>query len=195
MDSIAKKVYAWIEERPYISSSLKKDLVNFSSLSRMIQKEESIKNFDAVIAAVKRYQRDKSKIVSSGEETIRLLKKSRLEITTGVNVYIAGPEEIRNVEKTKYLHLVKGSNAVTVISQEKLEINFIKAKENLLEVKIISPAEIERNVGLMAYLCSALAEKGIPIVETYSCYTDTIFIFNKNDLLKVVQTFEGLGVK
>ncbi len=193
--STAKSVYEWLDEHPYVSYVLKKDLINFSSLARAIQKELSIKKFDAVIVAVRRYQREMSFERLSEESITKLLKKSRLEITTGVNVYIAKPDAIRNIEKSKYLHLIKGSSAVTVITREKLDVDYIKAKENMLEVKIVSPTEIENNLGFMAYVCSALAEKGIVIVETYGCYTDTIFIFGKNDLLKVVEVMQAIGVK
>lgn len=193
--SVAKQVFGWLRERPYIVYALKKDLINFSSLSRMIQKDLGIKNFDAVIVAIRRYQREIDIIKSTGKEIIDLLKRSRLEIKTGVNVYTVKLDGIKGIEKSKYLHLIKGSNAITIITDEKLDIECIKKKESMLEVKIISPPEIESNVGFMAYVCSALAERGIVIVENYSCYTDTMFIFDKIDLTKVVETLESIGIK
>ncbi len=194
-DSIAKQVFAWIRERPYIVYALKKDLINFSSLARMVQKELNIKNFDAVIVAIRRYQKEIDIVKSTGKEIIDLLRKSRLEIKTGVNVYIVKPYATKDVEKSKYLHLIKGSSATTIISEEKLDIDYIKKKENMLEVKIISPPEIENIAGVTAYICSALAERGINIAETYSCYTDTIFIFDKKDLTRVVETLEAIGIR
>ncbi len=193
-DSVAKKVHKWLGEHPYIISVLKKDLINFSSLTRLIQKELAIRNFDAALVAIRRYQRGLSDKVKE-DEIVKILKRSRLEITTGVNVYILRPDSVKYAEKSKYLHLIKGSDSITVITQEKLDIDCIKLKSDMLEVKIISPAEIENNLGFMGFVCSALAERGIVIVETYGCYTDTIFIFNKNDLLKVVEVMQGLGVK
>lgn len=194
--SIAKQVYEWLNERPYIVSALKRDLINFSSLSRMIQEELGIKNFDAVIVAVRRYQKEKRIMLeSTGEEVMGLLKKSRLEIKTGINVYTVEPTTIKSVEKRSYLHIVKGANSITVITEEKLDIPCIKKKENLLEIKIISPPEIEDILGFMAYVCSALAECGIVIVETYSCYTDTIFILEKKDLFKAVEVLGSIGIE
>ncbi|MBI2971915.1 MAG: ACT domain-containing protein [Candidatus Aenigmarchaeota archaeon] len=193
--SVAKLVYAWLRERPYLVYALKKDVINFSSVSREIQRELGIRNFDAVIVAVRRFQRDIRVLKSTGKELIDLFRRSRLEIKTGVNVYIVRPHAIRDIQKSAYLHLVKGSSAVTVLTDYALDIDCIKKKENMLEVKIISPPEIENAIGVMAYVCSALAERGINIEETYSCYTDTILVFDKRDLSKVVETLESIGIR
>ncbi len=193
--SAAKQVFAWIKERPYIVYALKKDLINFSSLARMIQKELNIKNFDAVIVAIRRHQKGIDIVKSTGKEITELLKKSRLDIKTGVNVYIVKAGSAKDIEKTKCLHLIRGSNASTVITEERLEMDCIKKRENMLEVKIISPPEIENVAGVTAYICSALAERSINIIETYSCYTDTIFIFDKKDLARVVETLEVIGIR
>ncbi|MDI6721842.1 MAG: ACT domain-containing protein [Candidatus Aenigmarchaeota archaeon] len=190
---IAKQVFSWIKERPYILYALKKDLINYSSLSRMIQKDLEIKNFDAVIVAVRRYQKNIDIIKSTGKEITDLLKKSRLEIKTGVNVYILEPNY--KTEDLDYLHMIKGSHATTIITEKKLDVQCIKKSECLIEVKIISPPELESSTGFVAYVSSTLSEKGINIVEMYSCYTNTIFIFSKKDLSAVVETLEGLGVK
>lgn len=191
MGEIAKKVFEWIKERPYIIYGLKKGLINFSSLSRMVQKDTGIKNFDAVIVAVRRYQKDIDILKSTGKEILDVLKKSRLEIKTGVNVYIV--KDAKNI--TKYDHIIKGSSATTIISSEKIDLDCIKKKENMLEVKIVNPIEIETTSGVVAFIYSSIAEKGINIIETYSCYTDTIFIFEKSDLTRVVETLESIGIR
>ncbi len=193
--SVAKQVFGWIRERPYVVYALKKDLINFSSLAREIQKELGIKNFDAAIVAIRRYQKDISVLKSTGKEIIDLLKRSRLEIKTGVNVYIVKSHAVRDVQKSEYLHLVKGSNATTILTERKLDIDCIRKKESVLEVKIISPPDVDSTPGVMAFVCSALAERGINIEETYSCYTDTILVFDKKYLAAVVETLESIGIR
>ncbi|MBS3054665.1 MAG: ACT domain-containing protein [Candidatus Aenigmarchaeota archaeon] len=187
---IAKRVHAWIRERPYLVWALKRGFVNFSSLARAAQQELNVKNFDAVIVAARRFG---DEATSDGKNIISLLKNSRLEIKTGVNVYILKSSNMER--KTDYLHVIKGSNATTVITEEPMDIPCMRKNENMLEVRIISPAEIENNTGFMAYVCSALAERGINIQETYSCYTDTIFIFAKKDMTRVVETLESIGIR
>ncbi len=193
--SIAKQVFDWIRERPYIIYALKKDLINFSSLSRMIQKDLDIGNFDAVIIAARRFQNEITALKTTGQETINFLKKSRLEIKTGVNVYTLKSYSIENLEKIKYLHLIKGSNTVTIITEEKLNIDSIIKRENMVQVKITSLPEVQESPGFLAYICLALTERGINIFEDYSCYTDTMFIFNKSDLQKVVEALSAIGIE
>ena len=190
---IAKRVFEWLREKPYIQSTLNQGLINYSALSRVIQKELGIKNFDAVIVALIRYKKEHG-ISSTGKEIVKLLKESRLEIKTGINVYVVRPEVVKYIEKTKYLHLVQGKSIATVITEDEINIDYIKNHGNLIEVRIVSPPTIENNLGFMAYVCSALTENGIVIVETYSCYTDTIFIFNKEDLTKVVHALGSIGI-
>lgn len=192
--SIAQQVFEWIRERPYITYALKKDLINFSSLSRMIQKELNIRNFDAVIVAVRRFQNEIT-LKTTDQETMNFLRKSRLEIKTGVNVYTLKPNSIENLEKIKYLHLIKGGNAITIITEEKLDIDNIIKRENMVQVKITSLPEVQENSGFLAYICLALTERGINIFEDYSCYTDTMFIFNKEDLSKVVEVLSLIGIQ
>jgi hypothetical protein len=193
--SIAKQVFSWINEHPYIIYALKKDLINYSSLSRLIQKELSIKNFDAVIVAVRRYQKNIETIKSTGKAIIDLLKNSTLEIRTGINVYIVKSLDIKTLQKTKHFHLIQGTDATIVITNQELDVDTIKTHKNMIEVKITSPVELETTPGVVAYIYSAVAEKGINIVETYSCFRDTIFILNKQDLTRVVKVLEKLGVK
>ena len=187
---IAKRVHAWIRERPYLVWALKKGFVNFSSLARAAQEGLNVKNFDAVIVAARRFG---DAPISDGRGIISLLKNSRLEIKTGVNVYILKSQDIDR--KAVYLHAIKGSNATTVITEKPMDVPCIRKNEGMLEVRIVSPPEIESNTGFMAYVCSALAERGINIQETYSCYTDTIFIFAKKDLAAVVETLESIGIR
>lgn len=194
-ESVAKQVYAWIRQRPFLVYALKKDLVNFSSLAREIQKELAIKNFDAVIVAVRRFQRDIRVLEHSGKEIVNLLRKSRLEIRTGINDYIVRNADRKDVKSAKYLHLITGSSVTNIITDEELDADWVRVHKGVVEVKIISPPEIEMTPGVIAYLSSAFAERGINLIETYSCYTDTIFIVEKKDLTAVVEILEKMGIR
>ena len=100
-DSIAKQVFAWIRERPYIIYALKKNLINFSSLTREIQKDLEIKNFDAVIAATRRY-RDEIKLTNGGKNIINIIKRSRLEVKTGMVLWILFRTKIHHIKTNAY---------------------------------------------------------------------------------------------
>jgi hypothetical protein len=62
--------------------------------------------------------------------------------------------------------------------------NILIERKGLAEISVTSPRTIEETPGIIAYLSSALAANGINIVETVSCYTDTIFILEEKDILK-----------
>ena len=49
-----------------------------------------------------------------------------------------------------------------------------------------SPESVEETPGLMAFLAGALASKGINIVQAMSCYTDTIFILERDDMTAAI---------
>jgi ABC-type lipoprotein release transport system permease subunit len=42
---------------------------------------------------------------------------------------------------------------------------------------------IVETTGVFAYLASNLAENNVNVVETVSCYTDSIFIVNESDMI------------
>ena len=62
----------------------------------------------------------------------------------------------------------------------------ILENKNLAEITIKSPKEIETTPGTYAYLCSLFGENNINIVETLSCYTDTIFLIKEDDVGKAI---------
>lgn len=189
--SISKTVYQWIENNPYVIYSLRNDIINFSSLARKIQKELKILNFDAVIAACRRYQKEKFIIRSDGKEILSLIRNSRLDIKTGMFVYTMKPGQ----SAFDCIHMIKGSSSRVVITDKKIDADCIKSEENMVEVKIISPEKVEKVAGFIAHITGKLSEKGISIYEMYSCYTDTIFIISKKDLTKVIEVFDSMEIK
>jgi hypothetical protein len=190
--SSAERVFKWLKKYPYIIWALKNDLINYSALARKIQKELEIKNFDAVIVAIRRYQRQLKPIVDP--KINEIIEKSRLDIRTGVNVYILEKSKHNFLNNMKDFHLICG-DFTTLITHEKLDVDTIRKHENVVEVRLKSPAQIESMPGFVAYLYERIGELGINIIETYSSYTETIFIIEKADLIKILNLFEALGVK
>lgn len=191
--SIAEQVFAWIEKYPYIIWSLRNDLINYSSLARKIQQELSLKNFDAILIALRRYK-ENIKIINE-EEITKLLKESSLEIKTGVNVYIIReiPKELLS-KISEFFHLIRGTETSVIITNKKLELACLKKHERVVEVRIKSPEQIEKIAGVISTIYNKLSERGINLIETYSAYTDTIFIIVKKDLAPFIEVLEKLGI-
>ncbi len=190
--SIAEQVFEWLDKYPYIIWALKNELINYSSLARKIQNELRVKNFDAVLIAIRRYKEEIKKVEE--EKITSLLQESSLEIRTAVNVYIVKEIERKMLDKLPHFHLIEGSEAVILITDEKLKIDCIKEYKNLVEVRIKSPERIEKTKGFVAFVYTKIAERGINIIETYSAYTDTIFIIEKKDLAPIVDVLEKIGI-
>jgi len=62
--------------------------------------------------------------------------------------------------------------------------NVVRTQGGLVELSVTSPENIRAIPGIMAYLSSALSGNGINIVETMSCYTDTIFVLEEKDMVR-----------
>jgi hypothetical protein len=198
-ESIAEKVFKWLDNKHYIKICLKKNIINLSSTARIIQKDLDIKNFDAVIVAIMRYKDALESIKDKSQEIIALLKESKLEIKTGFNVYIVkgtnSAEEISNLIKNEYAHIIKGFNFFIIITDKKLRIDYSILHEDLVEVRIKSPESIEDIPGVTLEIYQKLFENDINMVENYSTYTDTVFLIKKEDLIKTLNCLREIGIR
>jgi hypothetical protein len=199
--SVAKTVWDYISLHPSIHDCLIYNLVNHSALTRKIMGETGIKKKEAVLAACKRYPKGKEKVREKG--ILNILQNSKLKIRNKIGVIIIPNSwhlfpklEVAThklIREGKELKIIQGSLGITIIATEELihTLRGMLGKENILierkglaEISVTSPRTIEETPGIIAYLSSALAANGINIVETVSCYTDTIFILEEKDILK-----------
>ena len=206
MNSITKITEEYISNHPSVKDCLKNDLINFSSLSRKIAKELDLnlkKNFDAILIACRRFQRKLKNEEAAESKILRILKKSRIEIKNKViavvlekdiffGTLLSLEKDIR--KKNEVFRIIDGASAVTVITNEEFldtirkyfKNSIIVENTRLAEITIKSPEEMETTPGAYAYLCSLLGENNINIVETLSCWTDTIFLVDEKDAGKVM---------
>jgi hypothetical protein len=199
--SVAELTRKYIDRHPSVRDCISKDLINYSSLSRLIMKETGVKHEEAVLAASRRYAAKLSK-TDSESEIMRVFEESRLELKTRICIVVAKNEWIvlRNLEdvvkkilsEKSTMQVMQSANVITVISEDKYlpsitkaigEDHIISIKQNLAEITVKSPARIEETRGAFAYLLSMLSEQGINLLEAVSCYTDTIFIVSRGDMM------------
>jgi hypothetical protein len=190
--SIAEQVFLWIEHHPYLRLALKNGYVNYSSLARSIQDELSIKNFDAVVVAIRRFYEKVKPRPHILQGVLDILAQSQLEIRTGINVYIV--KELGEI-KADYYHLIKGSRHQIIITDQRLDIPYEKVTEGVVEVRIRSPEAIESEPGVILEIYQKLFERGVNIVETYSAYTDTVIIVEKSCLMAALEALNSLSVQ
>ena len=205
--NITKLTEKYISEHPSVKDCLKKGMINYSKLTRQIASDIKIdlkNNFDAILIACRRYH-GKIKSESTVEAKIlNVLKQSKVEIKNKIivvvvekNIYL---DNLLDLEKevrknTEVFHVIEGTNSMTLVTGEeflekirKLFRNkIIKENRNLIEIILKSPKEIETVPGIISYLYSLFGEHGINIIETMSCWTDTLFVIKEEDIAKVME--------
>ena len=200
--TIAEMTRKYIDRHPSIRDCISKDLVNFSSLARLIMKDTGVKHEEAVLAASRRYAAKLSKTDFEGA-IMNVFQESRLELKTRISIVVAKNEWVvlRNLEEIvkriltekSTMQVMQSTNGITVVSEDKHlpaiskaigQDYIISIRQNLAEITVRSPARIEDTPGAFAYLTSILSEQGINLLEAISCYTDTIFLVTREDMMR-----------
>jgi hypothetical protein len=200
-ESIAERTRVYIDAHPSVKDCISKDLINYSSLARQIMKDLGIRNEEAVMIACRRYA---VKLAKSDHEReiLRILANSRLEVKTKISIVTAKNDWTvlhrlesvfqKLINEKAIMQVIQGAQAITVIADEKLKNevvsavgreNVLKVRQDLVEITVKSPERIVETSGVFAFLASNLAENNVNVVETVSCYTDTIFIMNEADMI------------
>ena len=196
----------YIKNHPHIKNCLKKKLINYSALSRLIAKELNVEKKakkEAILIAARRFHEKLKKELTSEKKIQNLLSSSEIEIKNKIVVFILSKKinldyvddlhkEIRKENGTFYI--LEGSDNYTIITQEKysrltedkLRSKIIKKNKDLALLNFKSPKEIETVPGAIAYLTAFFAENEVNIVEFLSCWTDTLFIINSKDINKAI---------
>jgi len=185
--SIAEQVRLYIKNKPYVKESLEKGIANLSSLTRQIQKELGIKNFEAVKAALRRLSEGMKKTKYKREEKVlEILKKSKVSVYDGDAVLIT--EDPLKVEDKFRVNL--GKNWVYLVEKNQIPksgAGIVRKTEGCTTIIIDSPEEIEEVPGVVAYLTSVLSEQGVNVFEFISCWKYTIIVVHKRDSLRAYE--------
>jgi hypothetical protein len=206
MVNITKETESYINNHPFIKQGIENNIINYSKLARMISKEKEINNFDAILVACRRYF-DRLNRSKFSFPIMEVLKNSKLSIRSNIVVIILEPDikfktilELQKEidSKNEIMHVVRGSNAITLITTDdflkKIENTFkediLKISKNLVEIVLKSSAKLEMIPGVMGHICSILGENDVNIIETSSCWTDTIIVIKKEHLAKTMELFD-----
>ncbi|MFA6888109.1 MAG: hypothetical protein WC254_01280 [Candidatus Woesearchaeota archaeon] len=197
----------YIKNHPYIKQCLKKGLINYSSLARLIAKELTIEkktSKEAILIAARRFKEDLKKELQNEVKVTELLSTSEIEIKNKITVFILEKnirmEHVDDIQKTirasgGTFYLLEGSDNYTLITSEKFETiitrlmknSLIKTEKDLALIIIKSNKKIESTIGVLAYMTSLFSENGVNILEFLSCWTDTLFIIEAHDLNKTIE--------
>jgi hypothetical protein len=208
--SVAEAVRSYIDARPVVRDALAMGIVNLSALTRSIRDETGLGTEEAVLVACRRYKpRHAQADYQAGIR--RILDKSKLEVRTRIATLTLRPswKLFSRLEKAigsmqgrnTPIHVLHGSESITIITDEALMAemkdtlgtdDLVKESDGLVELNIRSPDSIEDVPGVLAFLASTMASRGINFIEVVSCYKDNIFIIEESDLFQAFETLNGL---
>lgn len=209
--SVAQAVRTYIDARPVVRDALAMGIVNLSALTRRIRDEtDGLGTEEAVLVACRRYS-PKTAQPDYQAGIRKVLDKSKLEVRTRIATLALHPstKTFARLEKavnalqgrTHPIHMLHGSESITIITDEGLlkemkgalgDDDVIKESKGLVELNIRSPDSIEDVPGVLAFLASTMAARGINFLEVVSCYKDNIFIIEEADLFQAFQVLNGL---
>lgn len=200
----AQVVREYIDTHPSIKDCLTDGLVNLSALSRKIMEERGLTRMEATLVACRRYEATAPR---HNERTIRqTLAKSKVEMSSKVAIVtLRNDWQIygklqgflrRALSEGHVPKVLQGSKAITLITDENTaeyieeelgKGSLISLDKGLVEISVTSPESIRYTAGIMAFLYGTLSSNGINVVETMSCYTDTIFIVEPSNMMRAFE--------
>ncbi|HJQ93119.1 MAG TPA: hypothetical protein VJ874_02415 [Candidatus Thermoplasmatota archaeon] len=208
--SVAQSVRTYIDARPVVRDALAMGIVNLSALTRRIRDETGLGSEEAVLVACRRYT-PKHATADYQAGIRKVLDKSKLEVRTRISTLTLHQswKAFQRLEKaigqlqgrSHPIHVLHGSESITIITDESLleemketlgTDELLKESRGLVELNIRSPESVEDVPGVLAFLASTMAGRGINFLEVVSCYKDNIFIIEEADLFQAFQVLNGL---
>lgn len=172
--SSAAKVELYISKRPYLKETLAEGVVNYSALARKIVKEEDLDSFDAVKAAVSRYEEH-----ISGERRKRRSKVEEVLEETSMNVR-PGVDVMKEERKDAIVSSKTGNGHTSVVD----------VGEKAL-VSLESPETLEQTPGVIEFILSSLAAEGLNVDQLISCREDTHLVVDSSEASDVMEVLQG----
>jgi aspartokinase len=198
--SIARQVREYLDGQPVLADSLRLGIANHSAVARRISEALGVNQTEAVIAACRRYPKGRGESARAAGIQ-RVLRKSRIETRTkvatvtvsqGIDVLQRLGDVVEELlDENSLCRLIQVSRGTVIIVDEDSvprltralrEGQVVRVRKNLVEVAVASPESIEETPGLLTLLTGVLSAQSINIVEALSCYTDTIFLLERDDL-------------
>ena len=204
--SIAKTVFDYLDSDKGATDAMRRGIANLSAIAENVRAECALpkSSYFAVKAAVRRYGERLEKYDSS-VDLRKLVKKTKVSIRSSVAV-IRTPAKFRQLLKLREIErnardfsLIESENAITIIIDDEYadealsqlgRANVLQVERGLHMISLVSPQELEKVPGFVAFATDLLARAGINIKECFSCYTDTVFILEKEDAMRAFRILD-----
>jgi hypothetical protein len=208
MERISRRVSEYLSSNPCALNALQEGVVNYSSLARFLMKQLKTQNFNAVLAALKRYPEKNPSLESSYRSA---LNESRIEAYYSINnLTLRNSAEnfvkVAEIYKEIYeaggkIRVVQGSQGIVIVIDKKntaevkrqfLPKDILSFREDLGELVVISPLIIENLRGYVAFISLILAVNGINVYQVAAFYNDITYIMDEKYMDSAVKVIAKL---
>lgn len=181
--SVAQLVRETLSMRPFLLDALKRGIVNYSALARMLQREIGEGSLEAIKAAIIRVGEE---LVEEWglreEEVLSILRESKVRLQDKIAVIISPvmldiPYIVTAYLTDSYVYVVDQTELRGELPEE------VQVTRNLVALILISPPRVETTPGFVAFVSQLLASRNINIVEFISCSTNTVIVLDSKDAL------------
>jgi len=217
LTSVSQAVAEVLMGDPVLRQCIARRVVNYRRLARVLQPAVSRVlgrevPVDTIKVALLRYSRTVGEEGGVRREVLEVLARSSVELRTDITIVIVRSAALsylarllpRLLSGARFVAIMQSALAATLVldhatAEELLkevgEGDIIEVQRGQAAIVIVSPREIMRVPGVIAYVASVLSQHGVNIVHIESCYTDTVIVVSKEDLERaftlIVRHIEG----
>jgi len=206
MSSISQVVVEVVSGDPALRQCIARGIVNYRKLAKALQpmvsqilgKEVSV---DTIKVALLRSSSRVGEERSVRREVLDVIARSSVELRTDITIIVVRSGAInyiaqlltKVVPRARFVAVMQSVAATTIVVDRDSAEELLKSikREDVIDVQreqaaivIVSPEEIMKVPGVLAYIANVLSQNSVNIVHIESCYTDTIIIVSKSDLEK-----------
>ncbi|MEM1541640.1 MAG: ACT domain-containing protein [Ignisphaera sp.] len=210
MSSISHIVKEIVSSDPSTLQCILNDIVNYTKLSKKLKPlvSEAIGHevsVDTIKMALIRFAEKIFKEFNILKRDVaQVLARSSIEIRTGITIVTIRNAAFSRIAqyipllstRSRFLAIMQSILVTTLILDDESSEEIISRlnKDDIMSIQrdysaivIVSPIEIMYTPGVLSYITNILALNNINIVHIESCYTDTIIVVSREDLIKAFQ--------
>ncbi len=198
MVSTSEIVRQYIQKRPSLYGSLEKDIINYSALARIINKEMKTKGeggrsvTSIKMALIRNRERLINEKMKEKDDIEKIYQDTSIEVKDKV-IVVHSLTELKTTpivfSKTKsgYTYVIKENEAKKVS-----KLDTVKIKDSQCLITLKSTFEVEDVLGVLGHILSSLAGRHINITEIISCREDTHIVVNRKDTPRAFEVISDL---
>lgn len=209
--SIAELVRQYVYRDAFLLECLQRGIVNYSELARQlvneIAKEVNIKfSYSAVKMALVRISKRIEKVLS--RDLALVLAQSSLALQDDVVIIIVSRDVLvrilkvlsKLIARSRFIQVTQSLRTVTIVVAREDANQLLEQLKDQVEdvvdgqsvVILVSPKEIVRTPGVIAFITGYLAKHGINITQIISCHLDTLIVLDSKDATKAYHVLHEL---